>query len=758
MEQYRSLFENAGIELFISGADAIILHANRRFITFSGLSRDDIEGKKKWTDFIHPDDREQVAAGLPDPGGAGFRDFSCEFRFIAGSGEISDVILKLDPLQEPDRYVGVLIDITSRKKGETALREGREKMANAMELAQLANWELDIATGIFSFDDRFYSLYGTSAEREGGTRMPAEEYMHEFVHPDDTGIVSSEISNSLEGSSFLVPQVEHRIIRRDGEVRQIVVRRRPILDDRGTLVKVFGANQDITERRIIEGRISGLNTAFLAFSPDPLHNINVLTRVAGEMLGGKRAVYNRLEDGLLCSLGTWNTPPDHPVRDRPDGHVCNDVISAGGIAPTIIPDLLQSGYAETDPYVRKFQHRGYIGVPVKIGERVLGSLSVTYAEPCNPTPQDLVIITILAKAIAIEDERRTSVLALHASEERYRTLAENAPIGIITCDRHGNITFINPKMLKMLGSPSEAVTRQINLLTFPPLVSSGFSNALEQSLASSSPTDLFEMEYESFWGKTVYYRGYISSLAGDRFEPGALIILDDTTERKQAEDALKLANKKLNLLTGINRHDIGNQLTALDSFARLSERSLDDPAELATLIEVEKTIIDTMIRLVTFTRDYENLGVNAPVWTNIRDLVQEVASDLPGNDIRITYTGTTGLEIYADPLLFRVFFNLLENAIRHGGEQLTYIRVTDRQEEGTCIITIEDDGVGIGQEEKTRLFTRGYGKHTGFGLFFSREILLITGISIRETGEPGKGARFELIVPPNACRISPCGC
>ncbi|WP_054848640.1 ATP-binding protein [Methanoculleus chikugoensis] len=64
-------------------------------------------------------------------------------------------------------------------------------------------------------------------------------------------------------------------------------------------------------------------------------------------------------------------------------------------------------------------------------------------------------------------------------------------------------------------------------------------------------------------------------------------------------------------------------------------------------------------------------------------------------------------------------------------------------------LVYEDDGIGIPYEVKENLFKRGFGRQTGFGLFLSREILAITDLSIRETGEPGKGARFEIGgVPP----------
>jgi len=110
------------------------------------------------------------------------------------------------------------------------------------------------------------------------------------------------------------------------------------------------------------------------------------------------------------------------------------------------------------------------------------------------------------------------------------------------------------------------------------------------------------------------------------------------------------------------------------------------------------------------------------------------------------------VEIYADPLSVKAVYNLLENAIRHG-ETLTRLVVsTGERPDGTLVLAFDDDGVGVRDEEKERIFRYGYGNNTGFGLAFSREILSVTGIGIAETGRFGKGARFEVLVPAQAWR------
>lgn len=112
-----------------------------------------------------------------------------------------------------------------------------------------------------------------------------------------------------------------------------------------------------------------------------------------------------------------------------------------------------------------------------------------------------------------------------------------------------------------------------------------------------------------------------------------------------------------------------------------------------------------------------------------------------------------GIEIFADPLIEKVFDNLMENSLRHGGH-VALMEYAVQKKNDNLILTYRDDGVGITEEDKKKLFQKGFGRHTGLGLFLSHEILSITGITIQENGEPGKGVRFEMIIPNGAFRFA----
>ena len=157
--------------------------------------------------------------------------------------------------------------------------------------------------------------------------------------------------------------------------------------------------------------------------------------------------------------------------------------------------------------------------------------------------------------------------------------------------------------------------------------------------------------------------------------------------------------------------------------------------------------------MIEFTKDYEKIGVNAPLWHDCQALVDTASKETLRARVVVKNDIPAGTEVFADPLIAKVFYNLMDNAVRYGGK-ITAVRFTVHEQDGNQIIVCEDDGDGVPADEKTRIFARGFGKNSGLGLALSREILDITGISIRETGDPGKGARFEIVVPKGMWRVA----
>lgn len=232
---------------------------------------------------------------------------------------------------------------------------------------------------------------------------------------------------------------------------------------------------------------------------------------------------------------------------------------------------------------------------------------------------------------------------------------------------------------------------------------------------------------------------------------GIVLVLRDITRRKAAEDELKQVLGKLNLLSEITRHDLVNQITALHAWLELAKDRGGDP-EVSGFLEQAEKVAGVIAEQVSFMKDYENMGTTAPVWQDARAVISQSTESLPVRNVRVSI-GFDTLEVLADPLLPKVFYNLVDNALRHGGGNLSLIRFSAEESGDGLHLACEDNGAGIPPEEEEQLFTKGFGRHTGLGLFLAREILAITGIRITGTGTPGKGARFDMIVPAGAYRF-----
>jgi PAS domain S-box-containing protein len=233
--------------------------------------------------------------------------------------------------------------------------------------------------------------------------------------------------------------------------------------------------------------------------------------------------------------------------------------------------------------------------------------------------------------------------------------------------------------------------------------------------------------------------------AGGAGSSGFICLLRDISGRKQAELALAQANRKIALLSSITRHDLQNKLMAVASYLDLSRELATDP-EQKEYISLQEEALEAMREQIAFTAEYDKLGSKMPVWQNVGAAVRRAQDQVYLRNISLSDT-TGSLEVYADPMLEKVFYNLFENAVKYGGDTLSSIGVSSRPAGDSLVIVVGDDGCGISETDKARLFERGFGKNTGLGLFLSREILAITDITITETGRPGHGAQFEIHVP-----------
>jgi PAS domain S-box-containing protein len=293
-EQFRAMFELASVG--IAQADPRTgqwLRVNQKMCEITGYSACELV-QIRVADITYPEDRQLDREAFERVVRGEAPDYRMEKRYIRKDGTLAWVNVNMtiirDAAGQPTRTVATIEDITERKRAEEALREIEVRLAHAMSLAQLVAWEYDVASGHFTFSDRFYAMHGTTAELEGGNQMSAEDFAREFVHPDDAHLVGEEVGKAVAAAGLdYKTQLESRILRRDGEVRHVIVTISVIKDAAGRTVKLHGANQDITERKRAQAELENLHKQLVDASrqagmaevaTNVLHNVgNVLNSV-----------------------------------------------------------------------------------------------------------------------------------------------------------------------------------------------------------------------------------------------------------------------------------------------------------------------------------------------------------------------------------------------------------------------------------------------------------------------------------------------
>ncbi len=350
------------------------------------------------------------------------------------------------------------------------------------------------------------------------------------------------------------------------------------------------------------------------------------------------------------------------------------------------------------------------------------------------------------------DDLSQQELALRTSEERYRNVVEDQTEFISRFLPDGTHVFVNQAYCRYFGlNHNEILGKRFQ--PDIPAEDQGRVDRLFKSLTPGHPVGTIEHRIIFRDGQVRWQRWSIRAI----FNPSGTIteyqsVGMDITRSKHAEVALRQANNKLKLLYSITRHDITNQLSSLKGNLAVIQKKQPD-ISFSKYFQNIMTAAEQVTAMIQFTKTYEEIGVKAPAWQDCRTLVDTAAKQVSFGKLMVKNDIPPDYFVLADPLIVKVFYNLMDNALRYGGK-ITTIRFSVELSGDAHLIVCEDNGDGVTSDEKKRIFERGFGRNTGLGLFLVREILSITGITIAETGEPGKGARFEMVVPGGAYRTA----
>jgi PAS domain S-box-containing protein len=248
-----------------------------------------------------------------------------------------------------------------------------------------------------------------------------------------------------------------------------------------------------------------------------------------------------------------------------------------------------------------------------------------------------------------------------------------------------------------------------------------------------------------------------TSITDDKGEmTGILGVSTDITEQKWMQQILNEAiekvvelNEKLHVVESLTRHDIRNKLAALNGRIFLLKKRFNGNTEALTHLKELESASQQILKILEFEKNYVQVGSEELKNVDVERYVTEASllfSDLKGAKI---INDCNGLTVLADSMLRQLFYNMMDNTLKYG-KKTSEIKVYYKEEANQLKLIYEDDGVGIPDDEKSKLFQEGYGKGTGFGLYLIKRICEGYGWKIQETGKHGKSAQFTMTIPKSA--------
>lgn len=631
-----------------------------------------------------------------------------------------------------------VIEESRRKKeledANRKIRENEERLKIAQEVAHLGTWELNVATKEAYWSDEQYKIFGYKPNE-----VPAGYLLFlNAVHPDDKLMISQEMERMVKGIDKGFER-ELRIIRPDGTLRIIQSIGKVYTDKIGHPGKIVGTVMDITEQRYAEEAIRR-NEERLRVS---LSTVNI-------------AVFHQNEKLKY----TWMYQPQLDYKPE-------EVIGKTDF------ELLPLEAAEEVTKIKrhvletKQKERAEVAINWK-GQTFYFDLVI---EPLLDSNGKTIGITGASLDIT---ERKKMLNALTESEEKFRSLFENAVLGLYRTTPSGEILMVNPALAQMLGCSSLEELKQRNLE--------------EEGFQPVYPRSVFKQEIESkgvivgnesIWAKKNGDKIFIrESARAIRDKSGKVLYyegtVEDITDRKKMEEELIKAKEKAEEMDRLKSyflsnmsHELRTPMIAIMGYSEILQKEISNPDHLAMV----EGILDGATRLNTTLDSILELSKiesgNAQLAFSVHNLVDEV--EKRANSFRsVAERKNLTLKVEAseknvfaeiNPDLFgNALFQLISNGIKFTKQGGVLIQVTTEQAHGRhlAVVRVKDTGIGISPEQHKKIFgefvqaSQGYDRHfegAGIGLTIAMKSIQLMKGEISLESQPGKGSAFVISLP-----------
>jgi PAS domain S-box-containing protein len=692
---------------------------NRQYITFS-----------EFLDRTHPDGREPVDKAAHEalsgmgPCSIDDRDISADDteQVIHAEGDVTR-----DNAGQPSTISGTVQDITGRKNVEEALRVSEAKYRDLVENANsiILRWDLEGNLTFFNeFAEEFFGypageVLGKSVV---GTIVPASE---------STGRDLAAMIRDIELNPDRYKSNVNENVRRNGERVWVSWTNKAIRDARGNVIEVLSVGNDITEHKLAEDALLASEARYRTLIENS--PVGIFTC---DLQGNTTSINPQ----ILEIMGS-----ESPEFTMSVNNLTFEPMIKSGIAD-LFRDCIMTGEDRADEgsYTSYWGKSGYMRLhltPLRDNTgQIYGILGIT---------EDVT-------------ERKLAEEALRESEEKFRALADTSH-GFIAVHRGSKILYVNKQATKISEYSKDELLNMNFWEIFPPDMWELIKERAFARLAGKPVPANYEARVVTREGKTKWV-DITAGLFTYEGKPAVILTLFDITNRVDAEEALKKEYDRAELYLDLMGHDINNKNQIAMGFLELiaSDESLDPGLQKISLSALQAVSDSSQIIANVRKLHGEKSGEYKPGVFDLGALVDEVAGQyksVPDKNVKITLGTVKGVRVQADELLRDVFANLIGNAIKHSGKDaLIDIGMVPERRDGReyCLVTVEDNGPGVPDDMKDRIFNRmqrGDTKASGSGLGLYLVKSLVEGyggmvwVEDRVKGDRTKGAKFVVMLP-----------
>jgi two-component system sporulation sensor kinase A len=737
----RAIFASSPDAITVTDLNGNIIDCNQATLDMGGFSsKDEVIGKKA-LEVIAKKDHERAMENLKKTLEQGSVR-NIEYTFLAKDGREYPAELSASVIQDssgnPTGFVAITKDITERKNAETKLRESEEKYRNLVENSKDAIAIVDFKGNILFANKAAERLTGYSAQEEKGINIRA-------ITPRRLWLKSiAMLLKARLGKA--IPYFEYELKRKDGTLIPVETGGQAIFKD-GKPVAIQIITRDITERKKAEEALQESEERFRRLSEAPFEAVVIHDK--GKILDVNQTFAEMFGYELSEVIG--KNALDFTAPESRDLALKN--ILSGREKPYEVMGLRKDGSTFViEVCGRAFPYKGRI---------------------------------VRVAAMRDVSDRKKDEEALRKSEERWRSLAENAPNIIVIIDRLGTIQFINRTVVD--ARPEEIAGKSIYDFIGPEhhnLVKKTIEQVFQTGEGGS-----YEISGVGPEGSVSWYATQVGPIKQDGQIVSATLITTDITERKNMEEQLeeysahleeKVEERTIQLkkaeeqllkaerfaaigeVANMVGHDLRNPLQVITNTLYLSEKKAKSiPITEKEILEKHgfldlrsglKEQVEYMEKIVSDLQDYARTVKPMPVEIGLHQLINRTLSSLtvPEN-VKVSIVVEKGFpQLTLDPTLMqRVFSNLITNAVQEmpNGGKLT-IRASKKEE--TALISIEDTGAGISDANLSKLFTPLFttkAKGQGFGLPVCKRLVEAHDGNITVESKVGKGSTFTIKIP-----------